>query len=133
MEALAEGLILAQKVDLDLNTVMEVVKVADFRSPLLVSMVRICLKTQFFLRASRSSSCSRTAGLIKNSAESVELPIPALRCRKKSRIGRCAWLREGKRLRRHQGARKRSGRRGESARRGLIDVLSPDKPKLKVQ
>src|SRR6266436_4094270 len=35
MEALAEGLILAQKAGLDLNTVMEVVKVADFRSPLL--------------------------------------------------------------------------------------------------
>src|SRR5438105_1170088 len=31
MEALAEGLVLAQKAGLDLNTVMEVVKVADFR------------------------------------------------------------------------------------------------------
>src|SRR4051812_29908520 len=37
LEALAEGLVLAQKAGLDLNTVMEVVKVADFRSPLLVS------------------------------------------------------------------------------------------------
>src|SRR5207253_6100742 len=37
MEALAEGLILAQKAGLDLKTVMEVVKVADFRSPLLVN------------------------------------------------------------------------------------------------
>src|SRR5690242_19987600 len=37
LEALSEGLVLAQKAGLDLNTVMEVVKVADFRSPLLVS------------------------------------------------------------------------------------------------
>src|SRR4051794_15919583 len=37
LEALGEGLVLAQKAGLDLGTVMEVVKVADFRSPLLVS------------------------------------------------------------------------------------------------
>jgi 3-hydroxyisobutyrate dehydrogenase-like beta-hydroxyacid dehydrogenase len=39
MEALAERLVLAQKAGLDLNTVMDVVKVADFRSPLLVSKI----------------------------------------------------------------------------------------------
>jgi 3-hydroxyisobutyrate dehydrogenase-like beta-hydroxyacid dehydrogenase len=37
MEALAEGLVVTTKASLDLNAVMEVVKVADFRSPLLVS------------------------------------------------------------------------------------------------
>ena len=31
LEALAEGLVLAQKAGLDLNTVMEVIDVADFR------------------------------------------------------------------------------------------------------
>ena len=48
MEALAEGLVLAQKAGLDLKTVMEVVKVADFRSPLLVSSGQNILKTRFF-------------------------------------------------------------------------------------
>ncbi len=38
LESLAEGLVLARKAGLDLNTVMEVVKVADFRSPLLRRM-----------------------------------------------------------------------------------------------
>ena len=48
MEALAEGLVLAQKARLDLNTVMEVVKMADFRSPLLVSNGQNILKRRFF-------------------------------------------------------------------------------------
>src|SRR5467141_5428409 len=47
MEALAEGLVLAQKAGLDLNTIMEVVKVADFRSPLLVSNGQNILKRDF--------------------------------------------------------------------------------------
>src|SRR5437879_2929117 len=47
LEALAEGLVLAQKAGLDLNTVMEVVKVADFRSPLLVSNGQNILKRDF--------------------------------------------------------------------------------------
>src|SRR5260370_30798251 len=47
MEALAEGLVLAQKAGLDLNTVMEVVKVADFRSPLLLSNGQHLLKSHF--------------------------------------------------------------------------------------
>ena len=46
LEALAEGLVLAQKAGLDLNTVMEVVKVADFRSPLLVSNGQNILKRE---------------------------------------------------------------------------------------
>src|SRR4029077_13170404 len=47
LEALAEGLVLAQKAGLDLSTVMEVVKVADFRSPLLVSNGKNILKRDF--------------------------------------------------------------------------------------
>jgi 3-hydroxyisobutyrate dehydrogenase-like beta-hydroxyacid dehydrogenase len=78
MEALAEGLVLAQKAGLDLNTVMEVVKVADFRSPLLVSNGQNILKRDF------SSSFAlklmlKDAGLIEKFAESLQSPIPALR------------------------------------------------------
>ena len=47
LEALAEGLVLAQKAGLDLKTVMEVVKVADFRLPLLVSNGQNILKRDF--------------------------------------------------------------------------------------
>jgi len=77
MEALAEGLVLAQKAGLDLNTVMEVVKVADFRSPLLVSNGRNILKRDF------STSFALTlmlkdAGLIQKFAGSLQSPIPAL-------------------------------------------------------
>src|SRR5712675_3147545 len=78
MEALAEGLVLAQKAGLDLNTVMEVVKVADFRSPLLVSNGRNILKRDF------STSFALTlmlkdAGLIQKFAGSLQSPITALR------------------------------------------------------
>jgi 3-hydroxyisobutyrate dehydrogenase-like beta-hydroxyacid dehydrogenase len=78
MEALAEGLVLAQKAGLDLNTVMEVVKVADFRSPLLVSNGQNILKrgfsTSFALRL-----MLKDADLIEKFAESLHSPIPALR------------------------------------------------------
>jgi 3-hydroxyisobutyrate dehydrogenase-like beta-hydroxyacid dehydrogenase len=78
MEALAEGLVLAQKAGLDLSTVMEVVKVADFRSPLLVSNGQNILKRDF------STSFALTlmlkdAGLIEKFAGSLQSPIPALR------------------------------------------------------
>ncbi|MGC1321918.1 MAG: NAD(P)-dependent oxidoreductase [Candidatus Udaeobacter sp.] len=77
MEALAEGLVLAQKAGLDLNTVMEVVKVADFRSPLLVSNGQYILKRDF------STSFALTlmlkdADLIAKFSESLESPTPAL-------------------------------------------------------
>ena len=77
MEALAEGLVLAQKAGLDLSTVMEVVKVADFRSPLLVSNGQNILKRDF------STSFALTlmlkdAGLIQKFAGSLQSPIPAL-------------------------------------------------------
>src|SRR5882762_8700710 len=78
MEALAEGLVLAQKAGLDLNTVMEVVKVADFRSPLLVGNGQNILKrdvsTSFALKL-----MLKDAGLIKKFGESLQSPIPALR------------------------------------------------------
>ena len=78
LEALSEGLVLAQKAGLDLNTVMEVVKVADFRSPLLMSNGQTILKRDF------STSFALTlmlkdAGLIEKFSESLQSPIPALR------------------------------------------------------
>ena len=83
MEALAEGLVLAQKAGLDLNTVMEVVKVADFRSPLLVSNGQNILKrdfsTSFALRL-----MLKDADLIEKFAESLHSPIPALRVAEKN-------------------------------------------------
>ena len=78
MEALAEGLVLAQKAGLDLNTVMEVVKVADFRSPLLVSNGQNILKRDFSTSFALKLML-KDAGLIEKFAESLESPIPALR------------------------------------------------------
>jgi 3-hydroxyisobutyrate dehydrogenase-like beta-hydroxyacid dehydrogenase len=78
MEALAEGLVLAQKAGLDLNTVMEVVKVADFRSPLLVSNGQNILKRDF-ATSFALKLILKDAGLIEKFAESLESPIPALR------------------------------------------------------
>jgi len=78
MEALAEGLVLAQKAGLDLSTVMEVVKVADFRSPLLVgngqNILRRDFSTSFALKL-----MLKDAGLIEKFAGSLQSPIPALR------------------------------------------------------
>jgi len=78
LEALAEGLVLAQKAGLDLNTVMEVVKVADFRSPLLVSNGGNILKRDFSTSFALELML-KDAGLIENFAEGLESPIPALR------------------------------------------------------
>jgi 3-hydroxyisobutyrate dehydrogenase-like beta-hydroxyacid dehydrogenase len=78
MEALAEGLVLAQKAGLDLSTVMEVVKVADFRSPLLVgngqNILRRDFSTSFALKL-----MLKDADLIEKFAGSLQSPIPALR------------------------------------------------------
>src|SRR5216683_4083554 len=78
LEALSEGLVLAQKAGLDLNTVMEVVKVADFRSPLLVSngqnILRRDFSTSFALKL-----MLKDAGLIEKFGEGLRSPIPALR------------------------------------------------------
>jgi len=78
LEALSEGLVLAQKAGLDLNTVMEVVKVADFRSPLLVSNGQNILRRDFSPSFALNLML-KDAGLIEKFAESVQSPIPALR------------------------------------------------------
>jgi len=78
LEALAEGLILAQKAGLDLKTVMEVVKVADFRSPLLVSNGQNILKRDFSTSFALKLML-KDAGLIEKFGESLQSPIPAMR------------------------------------------------------
>src|SRR5712671_3315015 len=78
MEALAEGLVLAQKAGLDLSTVMEVVKIADFRSPLLVSNGQNILKRDFSTSFALKLML-KDAGLIDKFAGSLQSPIPGLR------------------------------------------------------
>jgi 3-hydroxyisobutyrate dehydrogenase-like beta-hydroxyacid dehydrogenase len=77
MEALAEGLVLAQKAGLDLSTVMEVVKVADFRSPLLVSNGQNILKRDFSPSFALKLML-KDADLIEKFGNSLH-PFPALR------------------------------------------------------
>ena len=78
LEALSEGLVLAQKAGLDLKTVMEVVKVADFRSPLLVSNGQNILKRDFSTSFALKLML-KDAGLIERFGTSLKSPIPALR------------------------------------------------------
>jgi 3-hydroxyisobutyrate dehydrogenase-like beta-hydroxyacid dehydrogenase len=78
LEALAEGLVLAQKAGLDLRTVMEVVKVADFRSPLLVGNGESILKRDFSTYFALQLML-KDANLIEQFSESLSSPIPALR------------------------------------------------------
>src|SRR5881394_2270609 len=78
MEALAEGLVLAQKAGLDLKTVMEVAKVADFRSPLLASNGQNILKRDFSTSFALKLML-KDAGLIEKFAGSLRSPIPGLR------------------------------------------------------
>jgi 3-hydroxyisobutyrate dehydrogenase-like beta-hydroxyacid dehydrogenase len=78
LEALAEGLVLAQKAGLDLNTVMEVVKVADFRSPLLVSNGENILKRDF-ATSFELKLMLKDAVLIEKFGESLRSYTPALR------------------------------------------------------
>jgi len=78
MEALAEGLVLAQKAGLDLNTVMEVLNVADFRSPLIASNGPNILKRDFSPSFALKLML-KDASLIEKFAESLQSPIPALR------------------------------------------------------
>src|SRR6267154_1918722 len=77
LEALAEGLVLAQKAGLDLDTVMEVVKVADFRSPLLVSNGHNILKRDFSPSFALKLML-KDAELIEKFGNSLQSPIPAL-------------------------------------------------------
>src|SRR6267142_4875465 len=83
LEALAEGLVLAQKAGLDLNTVMEVVKVADFRAPLLVSNGQNILKRDFSTSFALKLML-KDAGLIERFGKSLASPIPALRVAEKN-------------------------------------------------
>jgi 3-hydroxyisobutyrate dehydrogenase-like beta-hydroxyacid dehydrogenase len=83
MEALAEGLVLAQKAGLDLKTVMEVVKVADLRSPLLARNGQNILKRDFSTSFALKLML-KDAGLIAKFAESLSSPIPALRVAEKN-------------------------------------------------
>jgi 3-hydroxyisobutyrate dehydrogenase-like beta-hydroxyacid dehydrogenase len=78
MEALAEGLVLAEKAGLDLNTVMKVVKVADFRSPLLVSNGQNILKRDFSTSFALKLML-KDAILIEKFAQRLDSPFPALR------------------------------------------------------
>ena len=78
LEALSEALVLARKAGLDLRTVMEVVKVADFRSPLLVSNGQNILKRDFSTSFALKLML-KDAGLIEKFAGSLRSPIPGLR------------------------------------------------------
>jgi 3-hydroxyisobutyrate dehydrogenase-like beta-hydroxyacid dehydrogenase len=78
LEALSEGLVLARKAGLDLRTVMEVVKIADFRSPLLVSNGQNILKRDFSTSFALKLML-KDAGLIDKFAGSLQSPIPGLR------------------------------------------------------
>jgi 3-hydroxyisobutyrate dehydrogenase-like beta-hydroxyacid dehydrogenase len=89
LEALSEGLVLAQKAGLDLTTVMEVVKVADFRSPLLVSNGQNILKRDFSTSFALKLML-KDAGLIEKFAASLQSPIPALRVVEKNLISAVA-------------------------------------------
>ena len=83
LEALAEGLVLAQKAGLDLDTVMEVVNVADFRSPLLVSNGQNILKRDFSTSFALKLML-KDAGLIEKFGESLQSPIPGLQVAKRN-------------------------------------------------
>jgi 3-hydroxyisobutyrate dehydrogenase-like beta-hydroxyacid dehydrogenase len=83
LEALSEGLVLAQKAGLDLETVMEVVNVADFRSPLLVSNGRNILKRDFSPSFALKLML-KDAGLIEKFSEELQSPAPGLRVIKKN-------------------------------------------------
>ena len=78
LEALSEGLVLARKAGLDLSTVMEVVKVADFRSPLLASNGQNILKRDFSTSFALKLML-KDAGLIEKFAGSLQSPVPGLR------------------------------------------------------
>jgi 3-hydroxyisobutyrate dehydrogenase-like beta-hydroxyacid dehydrogenase len=78
LEALSEGLTLARKAGLDLTTVMEVVKVADFRSPLLVGNGENILKRDFSTNFALQLML-KDAKLIEQFSETLGSPVPGLR------------------------------------------------------
>jgi len=78
LEALAEGFVLARKAGLDLKAVMEVLRVADFRSPLLVSNGENILKRDFSTYFAVQLML-KDANLLQQFSERLGSPIPALR------------------------------------------------------
>jgi 3-hydroxyisobutyrate dehydrogenase-like beta-hydroxyacid dehydrogenase len=78
LEALSEGLTLARKAGLDLTIVMEVVKVADFRSPLLVGNGENILKRDFSTNFALQLML-KDAKLIEQFSETLGSPVPGLR------------------------------------------------------
>jgi 3-hydroxyisobutyrate dehydrogenase-like beta-hydroxyacid dehydrogenase len=75
LEAVGEALILAQKAGLDLNDVMDVLDVVDFRSPLISGVGRSLIErdftTFFALR-----HMLKDANLIARFAEDLRVPVP---------------------------------------------------------
>lgn len=78
LEALAEGFVLARKAGLDLKAVMEILRVADFRSPLLVSNGENILKRDFSTYFALQLML-KDANLLQQFSERLGSPIPALR------------------------------------------------------
>jgi 3-hydroxyisobutyrate dehydrogenase-like beta-hydroxyacid dehydrogenase len=72
-----------QKAGLDLNTVMDVVKVADFRSPLLVSNGQNVLKRDFSPSFALKIML-KDADFIQNFSKTLQSPTPALRVAEKN-------------------------------------------------
>jgi 3-hydroxyisobutyrate dehydrogenase-like beta-hydroxyacid dehydrogenase len=85
LEALAEGLVLAEKAGLDLKTVMEVVKVADFRSPLPVGNGENILKRDFSTYFALQLML-KDANLIQQFSDGLSSPIPAVRVVQKNLV-----------------------------------------------
>jgi 3-hydroxyisobutyrate dehydrogenase-like beta-hydroxyacid dehydrogenase len=83
LEALSEGLILARKAGLDLKTVMEVVKVADFGAPLLVGNGKNILKRDFSTYFALQLML-KDANLIEKFSANLDSPIPALHVAEKN-------------------------------------------------
>jgi len=85
---------------------MEVVKVADFRSPLLVSNGQNILKRDFSTSFALKLML-KDAGLIEKFGQSLKSPIPALRAVEKNLASLLLLVSERKRLGPNQGARKK--------------------------
>jgi 3-hydroxyisobutyrate dehydrogenase-like beta-hydroxyacid dehydrogenase len=113
LEALAEGLVLAQKAGVDLKTVMEVVKVADFRSPLLVGNGENILKRDFSTHFSLQLMLKH-ANLIQRFSETLSSPIPAPRVVQKISKTPLRLVLERKRLSLNQSVGKKSRCRSQN-------------------
>lgn len=77
LEALAEGLVLARKAGINLKTLMEVLKVADFRAPLLVANGENILQRDFSTSFALKLML-KDAKLIAKFARKLKSPTPAI-------------------------------------------------------